>query len=326
MSGLRRASVASLMALLALGTGDASEVVEVEAWQLHNSFWMSLHQTLIAHASDMEVAPMEGLSSEEAAAWAEAVAAYREAGGEGSMTFARPMQITTDALSQVADDAVRPDSDAPLAEALVKAAPAYRAHAWPADEAAARFFIAYAASMLEEVGAGLVQRHVAVYGTPWPERVRVYVTPYAGTYGAYTIVGRAGGVITTMSCRDAGYQGVRVLEMIPHEASHAIVSPNDGTVAEAIVAAAERHGVAPPRSLWHALLFSTSGELARRRLAELGFAGYEPLADEVIGRAWPRYREPIQRHWWPYLEGSGTLGAAIDAIVADIARGAPDPP
>lgn len=302
----------------------AAEVVSVPPWELHSSTWMSLHQRLIEEAS--RDAPREapsGLSAEEQAAWAEAVEAYRSAGGRGTMTFARPMVITTDAITQVADDAVELAVDAPLAEALRGAAPAYRAHWQAQDDRASRFFIARAAALLREAGDELVRRHEAVYRTDWPERVRVYVTPSAGRFGAYTVTGLSGGLITTMSFRDEGYQGLRALEMLLHESSHGVVNPGRGTVAEAIAAAARAHDVPVPRDLWHAILFATSSELTRRALAERGVTTFVPSSVDLFTRAWPSYREPVERHWTRYLDGQGTLEEAVDGIVADLSRRGP---
>ena len=73
-----------------------------------------------------------------------------------------------------------------------------------------------------------------------------------------------------MSSRDGSYQGMRALEMLLHESSHAVVSPNQGTVGTAIAAAAKKHDRQPPRDLWHAILFATSSELTRRILADRG--------------------------------------------------------
>jgi hypothetical protein len=299
---------------------DAAEVVQVRPWELHSSFWVSLHQTLIADAMRATPRRLATLSPEELAAWNEAVAAYRTAGGRGDMTFARPMIITSDALTQVADDAVEPAFEAPLKDALVHAAPIYRRHWWTADDQANRFFIGYATAMVREVGEKLVRAHEAVYRTPWPERVRVYIAPHGGPLGAYTMIGLSGGVITTMSSRDSSYQGMRALEMLLHESSHAVVSPNQGTVGAAIAAAAKHHGVDPPGDLWHAILFATSGELTRRLLAERGTANYVPYSEDLFTRAWSKYREPVEKHWFAYLDGQGTLETAIDTIVAAIPR------
>lgn len=311
--------IAPLLAALAVGA-HAAEVVDVRPWELHSSFWMSLHQTLIADAMRETPRSLSALSEEERAAWSEAVAAYRTAGGRGDMTFSRPMIVTTDVLTQVADDAKDPLIDAPLKDALVRAAAIYRRHWWIADDNANRFFIGYAAALLRDAGSALVRAHETVYRTPWPERVRVYVTPEAGPFGAYTMIGRSGGVITTMSCRDSGYQGFRALEMLMHESSHAVVDPNRGTVAEAITAAGKKSGVKPPPSLWHAILFATSSELTRRFLEDRGVANFVPFSQDMFTRAWATYREAVQTHWIPYLNGQGTLEDAIAGVVAAIPR------
>lgn len=299
---------------------NAAEVVTVRPWELHSSFWMCLHQRLIDDAMRSTPRALTGLAPAEQAAWNEAVGFYRTAGGRGNMTFARPMLITSDALTQVADDATEPLIDAPLNQALLRAAPIYREHWWTADDRANRFFIAYAAAMLRQAGAELVGQHEAVYRTAWPARIRVYITPFAGPFGAYTFNGLSGGVITTMSCRDEGYQGLRALEMLLHESSHATVGPNNGTVAAAIAAAAKSHGVAAPRDLWHAILFATSSELTRRVLAERGITRFVPSSVDLFARVWPSYREPVEKYWFAYLRGEGTLEEAIDKMVVAIPR------
>jgi hypothetical protein len=293
-------------------------VVAVSRWELHSSFWMSLHQRLIEDAMAREPRPLDALTPAEKAAWQEAVEAYRTLGGDGNMTFARPMIITSDALSQVVDDATELVGDAPLSEALSRAAPVYRAHRWPADDRAARFFINYAAGLLRGAGDTLVGQHEAAYGTPWPGRIRLYVTPAAGPYGAYTFHGLAGGLITTLSCRDEGYQGLHALEMILHESSHGPIGPNKGPVAEAIKTTAQSLDAPVPRDLWHAILFATSSELTRRHLADLGIAGFVPSSVDMFTRVWPELREPVADHWISYLEGRGTLEDAIAAILREV--------
>jgi hypothetical protein len=229
------------------------------------------------------------------------------------------MTITNDAVSQVADDATEPLIDAPLADALNRAAPVYRKHWWADDDRANRFFISYAAAMLREAGEELVRAHERVYRTEWPQ-IRAYIAPYGGPFGAYTMTGRAGGVITTMSSRDSGYRGLSALEMLLHESSHAVVTPTRGTVGESISASTQKRGIDVPRDLWHAILFATSSELTRRLLAERGVADYIPSSEDLFTRVWPKYREPIEKHWFAYLNGQGTLEEAIDKVVEAIPR------
>jgi hypothetical protein len=313
-------ALASLV-VASLSAVRAADIVSVPPWDLHSSFWVSLHQTLIDDATRETPRERAGFTDAESTAWTDAVAAYRTAGGKGDMTFAKPMQITTDALSQVADDAADPVIDAPLADALKKAAPAYRAHGWAEDDRAARFFISYASGLLRDAGNELVRAHEKVYRTPWPTHIAVYVTPHAGPYGAYTMYGLSGGWITTMSCGDPGYQGFRALEMLLHESSHAVVGPNKGTVADAIAAAIKKRGIdRPPHDLWHAILFATSSELTKRALASRGVVEFVPSSEDLFTRAWPFYRKPVADGWLPYLDGKGTLEEAIDKVVEGIKR------
>jgi len=315
---MRRLSV--LLFLACALPANAAEVVRVAPWELHSSFWMSLHQTLIDDATRPTPRELTALSPEDQKTWNECVAAYRAAGGTGDMVFSKSMAITNDAISQVTDDATEPAIDAPLADALMRAAPVYRAQWWEADDKTNRFFLAYAAAMLREAGADLVRAHEAVYRTEWPQRVLVYVAPYGGPFGAYTMTGHAGGVITTMSSRDAGYQGLRALEMLLHESSHAVVGPTKGTVAAAIAAAGKKRGVEAPRDLWHAILFATSSELTRRLLAQRGVPAYQASSEDLFTRVWPHYREAIEKYWIPYVDGQGNLEDAIDAVVGAIGR------
>jgi len=310
--------LAMLLVFAFLPHAHAAEVVRVAPWEFHNSFWMSLHQTLMDDASRSTPRDLAALSPEEQKAWTEAVAAYRAAANGADMTFAKPMAITNDAITQIADDAMEPAIDAPLADALKRAAPVYRAKWWADDEKANRFFITYAAAMLRDAGEELMHAHEVVYLTPWPARVLAYVAPHAGPFGAYTMTGRAGGVITTMSSRDPGYQGLRALEMILHESSHAVVSPGTGTVGAAIAAAAKERGIEAPPQLWHAILFATSSELTRRVLAERGVPAYVGTSDDLFTRAWPKYRAAIEKNWIPYVNGQGKLEDAIDRVVAAI--------
>ncbi|HVS32179.1 MAG TPA: hypothetical protein VMS98_12080, partial [Thermoanaerobaculia bacterium] len=116
--------------------------------------------------------------------------------------------------------------------------------------------------------------------------------------------------------RDAGFQGLAALEMMLHESSHSIVWPGGGTVGTAITAASKKIGIEPPPDLWHAILFDTSSELTQRALAGRGGEAFVPSSKDLFTRVWPRYREPIEKFWNPYLSGSGTLEEAIERIVA----------
>jgi hypothetical protein len=45
-----------------------------------------------------------------------------------------------------------------------------------------------------------------------------------------------------------------------------------------------------------------------------------PSAEDLFTRVWPQHREPIEKHWYGYLDGHGALEDAIDKVVGSIQR------
>ncbi|MDX1583168.1 MAG: hypothetical protein R3338_06155, partial [Thermoanaerobaculia bacterium] len=68
--------VFALLLLVAPAAG-AAEVVVVESFELHSSFWTSLHQTLMADVLGLMEQDLSELSEDERTAWTKAVEAYR---------------------------------------------------------------------------------------------------------------------------------------------------------------------------------------------------------------------------------------------------------
>ncbi len=300
-----------LFCLLLATTAAGSEVTRVGRWELHSSFWMNLHQTLMHDSSARTARDLSGLSAQERDAWLAAVRVYRE--------IARVPKIDLQAeLTQVADDAVKVSIAGPLADALRGAAPVYRKHWWPAHDTANRFLLGYGAVLLRDAGEELVRGHETAYGEPFPATIRVDFSAYAGQFGAYSIYTDYGIPVATISSLDEGNQGLRVLETVVHESSHSIVSPSSGRVSRAIAAASSKAGIKPPPDLWHALLFATSSELTRLALARRGVTVYETFASDLFTREWPQYRNAVETHWHAYLAGNGTLEQAVEKIVAAV--------
>ena len=313
MSNMRSRFV---LLLLFATVANGGEVTRAARWEFHSSVWMNLHQRLIHDVRVGEKRDVGALTGDERAVWDAAIAVYRkETGGD---PFARPAVILQDDLAQIADDATNPAIDGALADAIRKAAPVYRVRWWPEDDAANRFFIAYASAMIRDTGEELVRAHEAIYHESMPKSIRVDITKFAEPFGAYTVSLIDSGAVTTMSTSDPGYQGLAAVEMLLHEASHTIVGPRSGTVARAIADASAKLGIQPSRDLWHAILFATSSELAKRALAARGVTTYVPSSNDMFTRVWPKYRQAIETYWYPYLSGSGTLEDAIAKIVAAV--------
>ena len=314
-SGMRTRLVLLSALLVFTISAPAAEVVRAGRWEFHNSFWMALHQTLMRDASARSARDVSALTPEELATWNAAVAVYRRNAGRGSITFAEPMMALQNDLTQVADDAVAPRLRGPLADAVRSVARVYRARWWPADHVANRFFIGYTAAMVGDAGEEIASAHEAVYRERFPGTIRVDVTPYAVPFGAYTHTLAEGGLTLTIASREEGNRGLTALEVVLHESSHGPVGPGWGTLGTAIQNVSKQKGVEPPRDLWHAILFATTSELTKRSLATRGVTDYVPMSADLLTRAWPQYRKPIETHWVPYLEGKGTLEEAVQRVI-----------
>lgn len=147
-----------------------------------------------------------------------------------------------------------------------------------------------------------------VYRSGWPEGpIRTDVTQYAGL-GAYTTLGP---VHVTVSSADLANSGQAALEILFHEASHALI----GEVRESLARDAQAQGRVLRRDdLWHALLFYTTGEIVRRHLD-----GYTPYAikGKLYDRAWPGSLAVFEQDWRPYLDGKTDFEAAARRLVGD---------
>lgn len=292
--------------LLLTVPAEGAEVARAGQYELHSSFWQSLHQTLLSARR------WDKLED----GWQQPVEAYRKAYGRRDAVSSDDIVKVNNALMSVADDAdVRgvPDD---IAAALRAAAPLYRQKYWPRDDRANRFWIAYAAPMLREGAPEISAELSRLWERPWPDGpIRIDVTPFAGANGAYT-TSRPSHII--VSTTDPAYVGINALEMMLHESSHLIVGPNGPALGSPIADAAKKLGVPYPDGLWHALLFRTAGEVTRRWLAQRN-VDYKTIADQVINVAWPQFKTPLDTHWKAFLQGKMTRDAAIEAIVKDSA-------
>ncbi|MBI3670630.1 MAG: hypothetical protein HY237_12725 [Acidobacteria bacterium] len=208
-----------------------------------------------------------------------------------------------------------------LIAALERAAPVYRARWWDEHDRTNRSWIAGVAPLVRQMGGGLAQRLSAVYQADWPTgRLRVDVVFYGGPFGAYTTLDP---VHLTISSSDPRNQGVAALEVLFHEASHALAR----AVRDAIVRECRQRGKPIPRDLWHALLFYTTGEIVKRALqnekAVSQPAGtrpdtYTPYAYRygLYARGWSNYQRLLERHWQPYLDGKVEFETALARLVS----------
>ncbi|MGD2070293.1 MAG: hypothetical protein PVI57_16575 [Gemmatimonadota bacterium] len=198
---------------------------------------------------------------------------------------------------------IAPDSVVDAAvEHLDAALPAYRACWWGDHDARNRRWIAGVVPRVRAVEDSLTVRLARLYQGEWVLPIPVDVAGRGSRTGANTVLDPDHILVGTAL---RAYDGNTALEIVFHEASHTLVGPRSGAVARALGSAAREAGVERlPPELWHVVLFYTTGRALEALLAERG-TDYHPYlySEGLFDRAWPELREPMERHWQPYLDG-----------------------
>ena len=265
---------------------------------IHVGFWLNLHLLLYAQSG-----PRGAREPIDDPDWQAALAAYRAAYPDrGPMALLMDDKLT--ALARKLADT--PDDAAVHDPVLARAAPVYRTKRWPDDRVRAHAWIAGVEKLIAVNGATLTRELAKAYRTPWPAApMRVEVVPYATFAGAYTILEPT---LISASGRDARNQGDDALEVVFHEASHALVRP----VEEAL----KRTCPSAPDDLWHAVLFYTTGRIVARVLGP----GYVPYADkEKLWDVLPG-GEALRVESQPYLDCQRSFEEGIARLCAAVTR------
>jgi hypothetical protein len=194
------------------------------------------------------------------------------------------------------------------------AMPAYKACRWSVQDEVNRRWLEELKPRLaahEEKIAEKLQQH---YGKRWDAALPVDIVQTVDWSGANSMVDP---VHLLVSIHD---QGPAALELVFHEASHALMTPAD-PVRQALEEAARKAGFTLPRELWHVVLFYTTGETVRRQLEASGVAGYTPMIYGIFERgAWDEYRKPLEEAWRPYVNGKRPLAVAAKNLIQAIQK------
>ena len=299
-------------------------------FEFHSGFWINLHHFLYEQAllrrhggNSVQAAsglakPSAQLSKEQQQLWNTALDYYVNALIKHDLLFDDNMKMINDRLGELegAPDLSKSGLNADLVKILESVAPVYRALWWTQHNKANRFWVAVVTPLVQQFSRTLIAQLTAAYKAKWPaDLIRVDVVEYANWAGAYTAFDRANRVHITMST-DPGNQGFAALELLFHEASHSMVYPGNGAVAEAIARECRAKNRPVPNDLWHVIIFYTAGELTRRNLSEYGVTDYKPIGYRgLYARAWPNFQRPLELYWQPYLEGKVEFDKAVSDLI-----------
>lgn len=318
--------------LPALGNRTQAFVAATPDFSFHSDFWLNLHDYLYGIAgggpSD-DFLPEEGatcfatLPSALLEPWETAKAYYQREMAERHHRRDPLIRSIRYTITNLATRHISNPQRTQVFTLLEGAAPAYQTCLWPQHDARNRVRIADLISTLIAHADAVKAQLVQYYQEPWPDPLPIDILSYSDYAGANTASGRTDPQHTTLSSTEPNVSGIKGLELILHEATHLMFGARWGSVTERIEAASNRLGTSPPRDLWHALSFYTSGEVVRRRVASQGdstFVSYG-VRTGLFERSWSMYLPAIERYWHPYLDGKVNIDDAITNVVTAIIEG-----
>ncbi len=305
----------TIVALLLFPRSIFSESNQQVSFEFRSAFWINLHHFLFQQSIEDPNAgqvALAALGPNQAEDWSKAIVYYRETFA-GKNLLQREMARIKNALGDAGSDSLFSATglDGDLVEILEAAAPVYRAKWWKSHDRSNRLWIDQLLPLLTQHEQLLKTRLSDAYKVEWPDaRIGADVVYHANWAGAYTTLYPTR---ITISSEDSDPPPEEGLELLFHEASHSLIGWVEGAIGDRVRSIGK---LLPRKSLWHAVLFYTTGEVLREVLP-----GYTPYAHRhgLWDRAWPGHLGALESEWKPYLNGDREFDAAVRALVDELA-------
>jgi hypothetical protein len=313
-------------------TAQRTPVVTTPHFAIYSAFETNLNDALIAAGLARKKNKPELFHSGHEASCFDKLAPSARAGWDGAVDYyarivspfewsARPQFLLRMQLAGF-DSERQGAADAEFAEIArsfrASATPAYRGCRWAAQDASNRRWIEELKPLLAADEQRTAYRVEQLYQKRW-ERLPILVdavetVDWSGANTSWSDSGQGDILISST------VHGPAAFETLFHEASHVLMDRR-APVRQALEGAAKATDFPLPDDLWHVVLFYTTGEAVRRILDERGPSGYTPMLYEIFGRgSWVEYREALESHWRPYVEGKQTLAEAAAGLIAALRK------
>jgi hypothetical protein len=310
-------------------------VATTSHFAFYSDFAINLNDALIAAGiarrgskpelfhSGSEKSCFDELPTAERAAWNRAVDYYAEIVSPAQFRGREQIVPRLELIGVVKKEAMTNAAEQRMLEITgsfrAAAAPAYEQCRWPGQDASNRRWIDNVLPTLELHEKTLAQRLPELYGTPWaglPFRVDVVET--VSFAGADSIGLRPPGLHILVSSSNSANQGRAALEILFHEASHALTGLNT-PLTSALAKAARDAGGTVKTDLTHPVHFFMTGEAVRRVLDKPGEPPYTPYlyANNLFS---PEFRDAIKKIWPTYMDGKRTLEEAAADLIQALAK------
>jgi hypothetical protein len=291
-----------------------------------DGFWLNLHHFLyvlgraqnqapdrqrraVVNAPGDQEAGLQGLSLSARQNWDSVVRFY--AGGLSKMDaiFDRDLIEVTNAMRVPPDataEALKVDPE--LRANLIRAAQVYRASWWPKHRRENHARVESLQRQVEQYGDKVRAYVTRAYQQNWPQGgYLVNVSGYTNWAGAYST--DVGGLIVVSSL-DESTGGSLGLESIFHEAMHQWDQPMMARLSRL----SKEHQTPPPRGgITHALIWYTAAEAVKSVIpTHVGYAERGGMWQQKLNGS---FKAGLDTYWKPYLDGNGTLDAALVGLL-----------
>ena len=305
-----------VVALVLIAQGSTS-IFRFEA----DGFWLNLHHFLyvlgraqagmpdakrraVANAPVEQAMSIKGLNESDRLAWQQAVTFYAAGLSKQDTVFTGALIEVTNAMrvpgtTGAKDLKIKPD----LIATLERAAPIYRRVWWPSHEQANHARVREYSRLLDQHGNKVRDYVTRSYQIQWPKGgYTINISGYSNWAGAYST---RGGLIVVSSL-DEGTSGSLGLESMFHEAMH---QWDDEMSARLERLSKEHRTPAPREGITHALIWYTAAEAVKSVIP--GHVGYAEAGGMWKQQSLGSFKAGLDTHWKPYLDGKGTLDAAL---------------
>ena len=310
-----------LVATLLLIAQASTPIFRFEA----DGFWLNLHHYLyvlgrldakmrpdiereaVAGAPADQAAGLKGLSDAERQVWREAVTFYATGLSKQDSVFDAGLVEVANQLKRAASDkpAAATKIDPALAAMLDRAAPIYRRAWWTRHRDSNRAWLNGMQDSVQRYGPQVLAYVTRAYQEPWEKGgYPVNVAAFSNWAGAYSTSFNLLVVSSMTPCN----KGIHGFEITFHEAMHQW----DEEIDARLMQLAKTNGLKFNDLLSHAMIFYTTGEAVRSVVP--GHTPYAELAGIWKGRMGV-FKAGLDAHWKPYLDGQGTLDAALVGLL-----------
>lgn len=298
-------------------------IASTDKFEFYSNFWINMHHTWFQKATHSQDTVWQAsfdesfivqLNEGEKAALQKTMEYYHEYLVGNSLLFNRALYRVKRHLIKFGQEMAVTAEDWPEAKdffvLLNESKNIYQKHFWKDHNRQNAQILNDHLELIREFENPAFDRLSALAQQPWPEgKIRVDISYYSNWAGGYTSTNPEPHVVIASRAEKMKNDW---LEILFHEPSHAIISNDEYAVGETILKVSHELKLAPPRQLWHSLLFYFSGIVIQDLMKEEGVE-YElyMIRNDVFGR----HHDVIFEYMPAYVNGNESLEKSVAKLI-----------